>query len=159
MVVGTVVVADRRRLGQAPVSGEVVLFETLVLVAADHRYRVHGHVRRFTVVFVVVAGRFPVVEHAAVHAETLPAISGRHHDDASAALLPLLTMDARPCGQMSRNINVRSVDEVVTGRFWINSIFIECIISVPGRSELENYFTLWLNFFFFFDIVSDQKTL
>jgi len=79
-----VVVADqRRRLGQVPVAVVLVLLEALVLVAAHHGYRVHGHVGRLPVaalLVLVVAGRFSVVEHAAVHAETLPAVGGRHHD-------------------------------------------------------------------------------
>lgn len=110
MVVVVIVVVDGRlcrRLGQVPVAVvHVVLLERLVLVSAHHGYRVHGHIRRrlpiaaaataasvlAAAMMVMMVGRFPVMEHAGVHAEALPAVGRRHHDDRSVVRLLLLTL-------------------------------------------------------------------
>jgi len=92
-----------RRLGQIPVAGlQVIPLEALVFVAPDHRYRVHGHVGRllalvgvgiFALLVASAFGRFAVVEQAAVHAETLATVGGRHH-------VGVVAVDALPnrCG-------------------------------------------------------------
>jgi len=108
-----------RRLGQVPVAGlhQVVALEALVLVAADHGYRVHGHVGRLLAILALfvaasrVFRRLAVVEQAAVHAEALAAVGGRHH------VGPVAVDAVNRCGcscrcRCDRRSKRRPVDEI-----------------------------------------------